>query len=125
MAADDTDARGMLPLTHLTYHVLLALAGETLHGYGIIKEVSKRTDGRMEPETGTLYTAIRRLLDDGLIEESDRRPAPDEDQRRRYYALTPFGAEVLRLESERLAALVAVAREKRVLSPSPLGQSGG
>jgi DNA-binding PadR family transcriptional regulator len=79
----------------------------------------------MEPETGTLYTAIRRLLDDGLIEESDRRPAPDEDQRRRYYALTPFGAEVLRLESERLAALVAVAREKRVLSPSPLGQSGG
>ena len=110
------DPRSLLPLTHLSYQVLLALADEHRHGYGIIKEVSARTDGEMELETGTLYTALKRLKDEGLIDIVSRaqRP-PGEDDRRRTYHLTPFGNKVLAAESRRLAALVGVAIEKRVL----------
>ena len=112
----DFDAKSYLPLTHLSYQVLLALADENRHGYGIIKEVRARTDGEMELETGTLYTALKRLKDEGLIDivPPDEVPA-GEDPRRRIYRLTPFGAEVLASESRRLAALVGVAVEKRVL----------
>lgn len=110
------DPRSLLPLTHITYHVLLALADEDRHGYGIIKEVLRRTEGAMELETGTLYTALRRLRDDGLIEvvERSQRP-PGEDDRRRTYRLSGFGKAVLEAESLRLAALVGVAVEKQVL----------
>ncbi len=110
------DPRSLLPLTHLSYQVLLALADEDRHGYGIIKEVSARTDGEMELETGTLYTALKRLKDEELIDivAREERPA-GEDDRRRIYRLTPFGIEVLAAESRRLAALVGVAVEKRVI----------
>ncbi len=67
----DTQVQSLLPLTHLTYHVLLVLAGTKLHGYGIIKEVAARTDGAMDLETGTLYAAIKRLRDEGLIDVAD------------------------------------------------------
>ena len=110
--ADRTDA-DFLPLTHVVYHVLLSLNGVARHGYGIIKDVSERTGGKLELEAGTLYAAIKRLRDDGLIAET---PAPPEaDTRRRYYGLTPTGRRVLRAESERLAELVRFAREARVL----------
>ena len=109
------DPTSMLPLTPLTFHVLLALADANRHGYGIIKDV-ERTDGQMELETGTLYTALRRLRDDELIEPvpEDERPE-GEDARRRSYRLTPFGRKVLEAESRRLVELVTVAAEKRVL----------
>ena len=112
----DIDVKSFLPLTHLSYQVLLALADENRHGYGIIKEVRARTDGEMDLETGTLYTALRRLKDEGLIDvvEPGERDAAEND-RRRVYSLTPLGTEVLLAESRRLAALVGVAVEKRVL----------
>ena len=105
-----------LPLTALTYHVLLALADGDRHGYGIIKEVERRTGGEMEIETGTLYHAVKRMLDDGLIEPvpADERPV-DEDRRRRAYRLLPWGREVLGAESLRLRQLLQIAEEKKVL----------
>ena len=112
--ADQPDPRSRLPLTHLSYHVMLAIADRPLHGYGIIKEVAARTDGSMELEAGTLYAAIKRMNDEGLLQDA---PAPQQggDSRRRYYRLTDFGREVLEAECERLASLLAVARAKNVL----------
>ena len=107
-----------LPLTHVVY-VLLSLAGETRHGYGIIKDVEERTEGRLVLEAGTLYQAIKRLREEGMIEEAGA-PA-GADARRRYYGLTPLGRRVLRAESERLAELVEMARSARVLPPAPAG----
>jgi DNA-binding PadR family transcriptional regulator len=105
-----------LPLTALTYHALLALADGDRHGYGIIKEVERRTGGAMEIETGTLYHAMKRMLDKELIQSvpPSERPA-DEDQRRRTYRLTEWGKEVLAAESLRLRQLVAIAEEKQVI----------
>lgn len=101
----------LLPLTHLTYHVLLALAGAPLHGYGMIVEIEQRTAGAMQVEAGTLYAALKRMVADGLIE-----PSPGESGgRRRNYRLTAVGSELLAAESQRLARLVDVAREKHVL----------
>lgn len=102
-----------LPLTHVVYHILLSLSGEARHGYGIIKDVVEVTDGELELEAGTLYAAIKRLRDDDLIEEVD---APEQaDARRRYYTITPMGRRVLRAESERMEAMVEMARRARVL----------
>jgi DNA-binding PadR family transcriptional regulator len=113
---EDQQIESLLPLTHLTYHVLLVLAGTKLHGYGIIKEIHERTGGAIDLETGTLYTAIKRLREDGLI---DAASVPDrvvaEDSRRRYYELTPLGKRVLKAESERLARLVGLAQEKNLI----------
>ena len=110
------DPTALLPLTALTYHILLALADSPRHGYGIIKEVSDRTDGRVELETGTLYAAIKRMRDEQLIEVVPRSQRPaQEDSRRRNYRLTKFGQAVLKAESQRLAQLVGMAMEKSVL----------
>jgi len=106
----------LLPLTHVVYHLLLSLSQATRHGYGIIKDVSERTGGRLELEAGTLYAAIKRLRDDGLITETEG--PRDADARRRYYDLTPLGRRVLRAESERLEELVDLARRARVLPGS-------
>lgn len=103
----------MLPLTHVVYHLLLSLSGGERHGYGIIKDVADRTDGRLELEAGTLYAAIKRLRDDGVIAETDL-PA-GADARRRYYGLTDWGRQVLLAESRRLEELVELARAARVL----------
>lgn len=104
-----------LPLTPLTYQVLLAMADGPLHGYGVIKEVSERTDGEMRLEAGTLYAAIKRLRDEGLIDVAPTPRGGGVDSRRRYYRLTPFGRQVLRRESERLVRLVELARAKKVI----------
>lgn len=110
------DPRQLLPLTPIAFQVLLALAGQHRHGYGIILEVDRRTDGLIRLRTGTLYTAIKRLADLGLVEESDRRPAANkDDERRRYYRLTDFGRAVMKAEARRLEAVVALARDTRVL----------
>ncbi len=109
------DAAAQLPLTPGVFHILLALADQDRHGYGIILDVAERTDGAMRLGTGTLYTAIARLLEQRLIEESDARPRADEDdERRRYYRLTPFGRDVANAEARRLAALVRMARGRGI-----------
>ena len=113
-------AQDHVPLTHVVYHILLSLSAAARHGYGIIKDVQARTDGRLVLEAGTLYAAIRRLRDDGLLDERDA--PPDTDARRRYYGLTELGRAVLRAESMRLEELVEMARDLRVL---PAGRGGG
>ncbi len=105
------DPRDLLPLTAAMFHVLVALADGDVHGYAIIKSVSARTAGRVELGTGTLYGIIKRLLADGLVAESKRRPAAaEDDERRRYYRLTSFGRLVLEAETARLEAMVHAAR---------------
>jgi len=114
--APPVDPRSFLPLTPLAFQVLLALADSERHGYGIIREVDTRTDGLIKLRTGTLYTLLQRLLDEKLIEASETRPDPDEDDdRRKYYALTGLGRGVLGAEARRLESLITEARRKRVL----------
>ena len=107
-----------LPLTPAMFQVLVALADGEKHGYAVIKEVSRRTDGKVRLHTGTLYTAIKRFVVDGLVAESDERPDPSlDDERRRYYRLTDRGRAVAMAEAERLTETVAQARAKLTLSP--------
>ncbi len=107
------DPADALPLTHVAYHVLLALATEDRHGYGIIKYVAESTGGRVELEAGTLYAAIKRMKDEGWIEEAPTRLGTD--PRRRTYAIADLGREVLLAESRRLEAMVELARNADVL----------
>jgi DNA-binding PadR family transcriptional regulator len=110
------DPRSFLPLTPLAFQVLLALADEGRHGYGIIQEVEARTDGLIRLRSGSLYTLLQRLLDEDLIVESDERPAPEQDdERRRYYKVTELGRGVLAAEARRLESAVSEARRKHVL----------
>ena len=103
-----------LPLKPNWFHVLLSLSVQEQHGYSIMQEVLDRTAGKLRLWPATLYGTIKRLIDEDLIEESQRRPAPDEDDaRRRYYRLTSFGRRVLAAESQRLEDLVRVIRAKR------------
>ena len=110
----------LLPLTPAVFHILLALADTDRHGYAIAREVSERTSGHVRLGPGTLYGTLGRMVDAGLIEERARahgRAAAAADDRRRYYALTPFGREVARAEARRLSQLVDIARTKALLSP--------
>ena len=94
-----------------SFHILMALAEEDRHGYAIIQDIALRTGGGVRLGAGTLYRTIQRLLDDGLIVETDDRPDPDEDdERRRYYRITAFGKAAARAEAQRLADLVKLAR---------------
>ena len=103
-----------LPLKPNWFHVLLSLANEEQHGYGIMQEVLERTNGKIRLWPATLYPTLERLLDEGLIAEATRRPpASEDDARRRYYRLTAFGRRVLAAESIRLENLVRVIRAKR------------
>src|SRR5208283_4079416 len=98
-----------LPLKPNWFHVLLSLADEEQHGYGIMQEVLARTDGKVRLWPATLYGTLKRVMDEDLIEESAARPAPeDDDARRRYYRLTRLGRRVLAAESQRLEDLVRV-----------------
>jgi DNA-binding PadR family transcriptional regulator len=109
--SDDRAAADLLPLPPATFHILVALSDADRHGYAIMQEVAERTGGKTKLNPGTLYTTIRRLLDQGVIVELDDRPDPDDDdERRRYYRLTPFGRQVAQLELARLGDLVALAR---------------
>lgn len=107
-----------LPLKPHWFHVLLSLANEDQHGYGIMQEVLERTGGKVRLWPATLYGTLKRLIDADLIKESTRRPAArDDDARRRYYRLTGLGRRVLSAESERLEDLVRVIRAKRGIRP--------
>jgi DNA-binding PadR family transcriptional regulator len=106
----------LLPLTAAMFHVLVALADGDRHGYAIIKTVARHTSDRVVLSTGTLYGIIKRLLAEGLIVESARRPrAALDDERRRYYRLTDFGRRVAIAEAERLEKMVAVVRATSLL----------
>ena len=104
-----------LPLTPANHHILLALADEERHGYGIMLEVARLTGGATRMGPGTLYGTIKRLLHSGLIEEADTRPDPElDDERRRYYRITPLGSKVLQAETSRISLLLTAARAKKV-----------
>ena len=101
----------LIPLPPAVFHILMALSDEDRHGYGILQEVSARTSGEVRLGAGTLYRSIQKMLDDDLIVEVHRRPAPElDDERRRYYRITPFGRAVARAEAARLSDLVKLAR---------------
>jgi DNA-binding PadR family transcriptional regulator len=107
----------MTALRPVEFHILLALAGEEQHGYAILQEVARLTAGELEIEPGTLYRALHRMLKDGWVAESARRPAADvDDERRRYYRITPLGRRVATAEADRLWRLVTVARAHRLLT---------
>lgn len=106
-----------LPLTPAVFNILLALADGEKHGYGIMQEVEANTKGQVLMGPGTLYGSIKRMLQADLIEESDERADPDmDDQRRRYYKLTALGRHTLRMEAERLASQVQIARAKKIFA---------
>ena len=103
------------PLTPAIVHILLALADEDRHGYGIMQEVARLTDGEVRMGPGTLYGTIKRLLAAQLIEEAEERPDPElDDERRRYYRITALGERALKRETTRVAMLVSAARAKKV-----------
>ena len=107
--------RKLDPLPSAAFHILLALAGEDLHGYAIMRQVAQQTDGRVRLGPGTLYGSIKTLLEAKLIEELDERPDTALGaERRRYYRLTSSGLKLVRSEAEKLAHLLRVARAKRV-----------
>jgi DNA-binding PadR family transcriptional regulator len=106
-----TDPESLLPLPAATFHILMALAAGDRHGYAIIQDVAHRTDNALKLGAGTLYRSLQRMLEQGLIVETGDRPDPEnDDDRRRYYRLTPFGDAVARAETRRLADLVRLAR---------------
>lgn len=111
MAENDLDVDALLPLPPAAFHILMALADEDRHGYAIIQDVESRTGGELRLSPGTLYRSIQRMLEQGLIVETRDRPAPElDDERRRYYRITQFGATVARAEARRLAQLIKLAR---------------
>ena len=115
------DPAELLPLTPLSHAILLALADEDLHGYAIVQDVVTQSGGSIKPGTGTLYAALQRMHADGLIADSDVGPGPDEDQRRKYYAITDFGRETARAEARRLMRVLDVAAEKSLAPDAGAG----
>ena len=112
------DPRDLLPLRPVDFLVLLMLAQGDRHGYGIMQDVEGHTQGKVQLEAGSLYRTIRRLEEQGLLTESGRRPSADrDDERRRYYRLTPIGRRVVGAEADRLRALVRLAEAAQVLAP--------
>jgi DNA-binding PadR family transcriptional regulator len=110
------DPGALLPLTPGMFQVLIALADGEKHGYAIIKEVARRTNGTITLGAGTLYTIIRRFVQEGVIAESDERPDPAlDDERRRYYRVTEFGRDVARAEARRMEIALGMARAKNLI----------
>jgi len=104
---DRTRVEEFIPLKHVDFLVLLVLMEGELHGYGIVKAIGERTDGQIRLEPGNLYRYVRRLVERGLVVETDARPVPEaDDERRRYYEATDLGRDVLQSEVSRLRALI-------------------
>jgi DNA-binding PadR family transcriptional regulator len=117
MQMGSDDAKGFLPLPSSSFHVLLVLSEEERHGYAIMREVERISDGAVRMGPGTLYGTIKRLLDAGMIEETGERPDPDlDDERRRYYRITGLGERVVTAEVRRLSTMIERSVLKR-LSP--------
>jgi DNA-binding PadR family transcriptional regulator len=112
----ERDPRAQLPLTAVVLHILLALTDGERHGYAIAQAVEQATDAHLRMGPGTLYGSIQRMLTASLIEAAPQRPrAADDDERRRYYRMTPFGRRALELELQRLASVVRLAQIKDLL----------
>lgn len=108
---NQSEVDALLPLPTASFHILIALADHDRHGYSIMQDIAARTDGKLRLSPGTLYGSIKRLLDGGLIQELDERPDTDsDDERRRYYRLSPFGRAVASAEVERLTRVLRGAR---------------
>lgn len=115
MAFKHNEIDVLLPLPPATFHILMAVADEDRHGYAIIQDVAARTDGALQMSAGTLYRSIPRMQEQGLVAETRKRPAPeDDDERRRYYRITPFGLAVARAEARRLTQMVKLARARGI-----------
>jgi DNA-binding PadR family transcriptional regulator len=113
---DRLNLAAFVPLTPVSFEILLALAGSEQHGYAVMLDIERRTNGGISLHAGSLYRALNRLLEAGLIEELDERPEPDDDdERRRYYRLTAKGLAVARGEARRLELQVEAARQRRLL----------
>ncbi len=122
MPDENVQVKSLQPLSVPFFYILLALEDTDHHGYAIINEVLERTDGTVRLRTGTLYNAIRRMLDQGLIEETAERPDPEiDDERRRYYRATERGRAVFHAEARRLRQMVSHADENAAIA----GASGG
>jgi DNA-binding PadR family transcriptional regulator len=122
MTRKEREPEAFLPLTPAVFHILLALADRERHGYGIMQDIAARTSGMVHMGPGTLYGSIKRMLADGLIEESGERPDPElDDERRRYYRLTELGRRVLQAEARRLDQLLRIAQAKHVLPGTEMG----
>jgi DNA-binding PadR family transcriptional regulator len=125
MKTIDIDPEERLPLTPAVFHILLALTDGERHGYAIMQEVAETTDRQVNMGPGTLYGTIKRMLEAGLIEESDRRSEARDDERRRYYRLTGVGQRVAEAEARRYNEMAKLARRKRLLGklpkPAPAG----
>lgn len=116
----DAESAAQLPLTPATFQILMSLVDAERHGYAIMKDVSDNTEGAVKLGPGTLYGSLKRLLEGGLVEECDERPDPDMgDERRRYYRITKFGLSVARAEARRMAAVVRIARVKKLVGMEP------
>src|ERR1044072_1381923 len=115
----------LLPLPPATFHILLAVAGEERHGYAIIQDVEGRTSGELRLSAGTLYRSIARMVEQGLITEVVKRRTAADDERRRYYRITPFGTAVARAEMRRLSDLVRLARASRLPAAAGGGRRAG
>lgn len=124
--SDRPEPESFLPLSQPVFHILLAVADRQRHGYAILKEIARATGGRVKTSTGTLYAAIKRLLEDELIEESEERPPEAlDDDRRRYYRITELGRRVVDLEAERMDDLASLARSKLAVADGGDGADGG
>ena len=118
MTNEANDVQAMLPLPEATFHILLALTNEVRHGYAIIQDVEARTNGELRLSAGTLYRSVARMVEQGLITEITKRRTAADDERRRYYRITPFGTTVARAEMRRLTDLVRLAHASG-LKPRP------
>lgn len=111
------EVAALLPLKPQDFHILFVLLDGERHGYGMVKEIDRQTDGQVRLEAGNLYRSVRRLIKQGLIAESDRRPAPEsDDERRRYYSVTEFGRQVVTAETDRMRSVVAAAEARLAVS---------
>src|SRR5580658_5008539 len=118
--------QSLLPLTPPVFHILLALAEEERHGYGIMQDVAWQTNDALQLGPGTLYGCLKRMLAAGLVEESDERPDPAmDDERRRYYRMTGLGQTVVRAEAQRLSDAVSAAKARHLLDRPKAGVTGG
>ncbi|MCH7716532.1 MAG: helix-turn-helix transcriptional regulator [Gemmatimonadetes bacterium] len=117
---DPPNPAPQLPLKPDLFQILLALEDGERHGYGIIKEVERSTDGQIRLEPSPLYRRLKRLLDSGIVQEADKRPVPElDDERRRYYRLTDHGRSLITAEAQRLVALAGSARVKNLARAAP------
>ena len=113
MGGSKSEVVMLLPLQPATFHILISVAEEDRHGYGIIQDIAERTGGALRLSPGTLYRSIQRMLELGLLVETQDRPDPElDDERRRYYRITPLGRMAARAEAERMAQLVKLARSR-------------